>query len=522
MTLLRWTGQDAKHRYLFFVVVLCSLFLGLDVFLTRQEGGSAGSPRRRGTGVNIIDDDEDDDGGNGGENYRISASLLPRHGSETDEVDARPSGLLGDECVAVRFRGVTESGNSTMTVDQALEYIRQQEYEELRVGLSFVEAPDGFWSLHHGFFHLYHFLEFVVVAYETLHQLAASVSTQKSGSSAGQNRSSLLDCFMPIRVPWIYVPLMTQKEICGTADGINCLVADLILQASTVRPAPSSASSSQRWITSIHGLESNDLRTRSIHPAFRGNHTARIITDDKISTISDPSQRYRDMAGNADAVIFVNRTACVDHTIHKMWWNHIDRFPTRLWYEDVSTGIASSATTNNSTTFEPAQKSQKKLVVGYVDRQSSDRSLPDSLHNWIVHWFSSDSRIDFRHLRMENYTAIQQIQLASQLDVLMGMHGNGLSHLMWMKPNRTVVELFWQVTFHYDYATACELMGHTYLGIFNGEVLDPRRIRRREKSLRKIPKMIDLRNETDVLRRIDSAERSIVEFVEGKMLSSAS
>jgi capsular polysaccharide biosynthesis protein len=119
-------------------------------------------------------------------------------------------------------------------------------------------------------------------------------------------------------------------------------------------------------------------------------------------------------------------------------------------------------------------------VVGHVDRQNTRRQLIDSHHQRILQFAGKHDKIDFRHLHMEEYSPFEQIQMASECDVLLGVHGNGLTHSLWMAPNRYVVEFFWNFNFQFDYATTAQLMNHTYLGLWNGQVLDIDRVRQRD------------------------------------------
>jgi len=55
---------------------------------------------------------------------------------------------------------------------------------------------------------------------------------------------------------------------------------------------------------------------------------------------------------------------------------------------------------------------------------------------------------------------------------------------LWMKPSSYVFEMYWDFTFHYDYASMAQLMNHTYRGLYNGQILDAARIAKRD------PKML--------------------------------
>lgn len=468
--------------------------------------------------------------------------------------DAHPIGLAAAEgrCVEVRFRpGLierdgSESGNEGigMSAHEAIRHIkdalvlRQRRHNRnsssstshsgrLDIGLEFLEDPDGFWSWHGGSFHLYHFMEFAVVAYRELGRIRDAMNVDANANIAASANTSSANAVPPldVSVPWIYVPLMTREEICGTAGGINCVMADMVFPSSS--PAsPQNVAPGPR----VYGLESNDAVTRGVHPAFRGKHSARVVAD-PAPGLASAGRKYLDMVRQVDAVMLINRSACVDFTIHKMWWNHTDHFPASEWHEDVMRGLAAravreplsppAATAAASAAVVTADSSESgssdaKLVVGYVDRQATGRRLPNALHEWLVRWLSDHPRVDFRHLRMEKYTALEQVRVASRLDVLVGMHGNGLTHLLWMEPNLRsyVLEFFWEVTFHYDYATAAvDLMRHNYAAIFNGRVLDADRIGRREKSVRKIPRLIDPQNRTDFEGRVESAKSAVSEFI---------
>lgn len=55
----------------------------------------------------------------------------------------------------------------------------------------------------------------------------------------------------------------------------------------------------------------------------------------------------------------------------------------------------------------------------------------------------------------------QQVRLAARSTILMGVHGNGLTHLLWMKPTprSTVIEFFYPGGFAYDYEFTARGLG---------------------------------------------------------------
>ena len=61
----------------------------------------------------------------------------------------------------------------------------------------------------------------------------------------------------------------------------------------------------------------------------------------------------------------------------------------------------------------------------------------------------------------------QQVRVVAAHDVLVGVHGNGLTNALWMRPGSLVLEFFPHGARHYDYQFFAELTGLTYFG-FDG------------------------------------------------------
>jgi hypothetical protein len=435
------------------------------------------------------------------------------HNHFTGELDVHPVGLLG-RCVTVRFRGTNES----LTVDEAVDYLQtrysvseSQGYiddRQLYFGLAFVDEPDGFLSLAKGVFHLFHFLEFLVVGYSELHRLASAANGTRTRPPTSNGTSSLSTGFPSISVPWIYVPLMTQTEICGVNGGINCIITDLVF------------SSASAFEPGIHGLESNDDRTVQSHPDFSGQHVRGRKTKLPIFSQVQANNRYQDMVQEADAAILINRADCMDD-IHKMWNGRTDNFPVQQWHSDVwnSLGYIESPPTPWNTSISTSTSSGNKLVVGYIDRQNTKRSLPPADHKWLTDYLADHPLIDFYHLHMEDYSPLDQIQVTASCDVLIGGHGNGLSHVLWMKPERYVVEIFWRFRFQFDYCFASAMMHHSYLGLFDGEPIDPQRVQSTDPTLKTMHRQRFTydQNTTAIHDRITAGRRAIHQFLQGAM-----
>jgi hypothetical protein len=183
-------------------------------------------------------------------------------------------------------------------------------------------------------------------------------------------------------------------------------------------------------------------------------------------------------ADQADGVIVVERFGCNPSGINKPWSQFIDKFPANAWHSDVLSGLGQTWESHHRT-------NPRTFVIAYIDRQNTDRRLPDEHHDWLLQLGALNKNIDFRQLHMEDYTPLQQIKIASECDMLIGVHGNGLTHALWMQPRRYVIEFFWKFRYQYDYATTAQLLDHSYLGIYNGKVVDPAGVVKRDPMVRK-------------------------------------
>lgn len=433
------------------------------------------------------------------DHYLTSKQAVERFGAEsnlrTTSVHQDPklnvSAILQappQNCVSIQFGDREER----LTIAEAVKHIKSRGCSDpgnrnLSVGLFFVEHPELFSSLAKGFFHYFHFLEFLVVAYEELHHLAASC--RDNASYVPLTGSTSLARGMPsLSVPWMYHPYMTSPEICGVADGLNCLAADLVLQGNVHHGAR----------TTAYGLTTNDAATMELVDTFRKS------VNMTVQYTATPA----DLTREVDAVMMVDRAACVDTKMHKMWTTHIEDFPAQAWHGDASQALANAPPIQPPSPIRPGT-----LVVAYVDRQDTRRPMPDDYHQWLVDTLSNHDNVTFWHLHMQDYEPLHQIQLAAASHVWIGAHGNGLSHALWMKPGSRIVEYFWNYDFYFDYATLAELMGHEYMGFFNGEVLDPVRIAQHDKALRLSVKKPDMSNMTAFNERVERGKQALLAFL---------
>ncbi|WP_431857372.1 glycosyltransferase 61 family protein [Azospirillum sp.] len=59
----------------------------------------------------------------------------------------------------------------------------------------------------------------------------------------------------------------------------------------------------------------------------------------------------------------------------------------------------------------------------------------------------------------------EQVRVTAGYDLMVGVHGNGLTNMLWLPPHAAVLEIFPAGAHHYDYQILAELKRHTYFGI---------------------------------------------------------
>jgi hypothetical protein len=68
-------------------------------------------------------------------------------------------------------------------------------------------------------------------------------------------------------------------------------------------------------------------------------------------------------------------------------------------------------------------------------------------------------------IRFEDLTWEEQVKAAARSDILVGVHGNGLTNLLWLPSHGMAIELFNENVHQYDYQMLAEAMQVDYFGI---------------------------------------------------------
>jgi hypothetical protein len=111
--------------------------------------------------------------------------------------------------------------------------------------------------------------------------------------------------------------------------------------------------------------------------------------------------------------------------------------------------------------------SRRTLKLLYVVRPPPRRLEPNLEEQTLslLSEYGEVSVVDFSRLPWE-----QQVRHVAAADVLAGVHGNGLTNALWMRPDCTLLEFFPPNVHHYDYQFIAELAGLHYFGLESDNV----------------------------------------------------
>ncbi|KAG8966477.1 hypothetical protein FRC03_011926 [Tulasnella sp. 419] len=179
----------------------------------------------------------------------------------------------------------------------------------------------------------------------------------------------------------------------------------------------------------------------------------RVVLADRAAAMRDPDfARYERYANSA----FNLKTS--DH-----WWKSMRS--NMLEYSSLNSGAVPSI--------------PEKPVITYVSRQAwGRRSLKKEDHEVLVaalKKLEAEKGYEVNIVEMEKMSKDEQILLAGRTTIMMGVHGNGLTSLVWMpqRPKTTVMEFFIPQGFTYDYAWTTGALGMKYFGFWGAEHFEP-------------------------------------------------
>ena len=117
-------------------------------------------------------------------------------------------------------------------------------------------------------------------------------------------------------------------------------------------------------------------------------------------------------------------------------------------------------------------------VITYVSRQhSSKRRFRAADHVGLIHGLealAATGRVEVNVVAWETMSRQTQIAIASRTTVMLGAHGSGLAHALWMPPDpkAMVLEAFKEGGFARDYGLAASMLGFKHVSMWGGQSFD--------------------------------------------------
>lgn len=246
------------------------------------------------------------------------------------------------------------------------------------------------------------------------------------------------------------------------------------------------------------------------------------------STAIEEHSTYVDRAETSltylfDKLVVVDRWAAHRHGQETQVWNKATcdlpllRVPTD-WWKPLRDSMRRLVVADGC---HLSRSKSNAPVVTYISRQLTGRRLVSSDHDRLVgalKRMDRDGLIEFEEAKMETMSRTQQFCLALRTDIMLGVHGTGLSHQLWMKPNSGVLEIMREPGFVRDYALVAELMGHEYYAVHNDHVFPPNQWRKADGSTAELPPDFDgstIRVDADfvsgLVKKMAGARKNVVE-----------
>ena len=108
----------------------------------------------------------------------------------------------------------------------------------------------------------------------------------------------------------------------------------------------------------------------------------------------------------------------------------------------------------------------RKTTITYIKRNKGRRRLNAFLEKLMLmtlrHQFPECL---IQEVSFENYPYSEQVQMIRNTDILLGVHGNGLTHSFLLPDNSLTLEFFPEKSFRTDYQLVNKLAGHKYFAL---------------------------------------------------------
>ncbi|KAJ7053345.1 hypothetical protein C8F01DRAFT_996814 [Mycena amicta] len=173
-----------------------------------------------------------------------------------------------------------------------------------------------------------------------------------------------------------------------------------------------------------------------------------------------------------ERVVLVNRVAAHKHPFDGLWHKMIAGSMNVSVPEDFWRPIRENVWESFWGVRSSVASLRRLPLVTYISRQGGRRQLVQADHEMLVkslYELEAEGICDVQVVRMEQMTLKEQIDVAKNSTILLGVHGNGLTHQLWMQPSprSTVIEMFFPGGYTFDYEMLARNMGHKHYAVWN-------------------------------------------------------
>lgn len=167
------------------------------------------------------------------------------------------------------------------------------------------------------------------------------------------------------------------------------------------------------------------------------------------------------------------RLGAIDSAGH--WWSHVRESITRFATGKVP---LKESITDDTSGRPPQLPLPETVVITYINRQGVRRHLDEANHEALVAALQGmvnrkrdeEGKVwELNIVQAETITKDEQISIASRSTILLGVHGNGLTHLVLMQSSRlsAVIEIFYPGGFARDYEWTARALGMRHFSVWN-------------------------------------------------------
>ncbi|WVQ78812.1 hypothetical protein IAT38_000903 [Cryptococcus sp. DSM 104549] len=123
---------------------------------------------------------------------------------------------------------------------------------------------------------------------------------------------------------------------------------------------------------------------------------------------------------------------------------------------------------------DPSRSLRRVPKIVYVDRQESERRLSEEAHAAlavVLAEMEARGKARVGHKKMDVLSHAEQVKAVSDADILIGVHGEGLTHQLWMPEGGVVIELFPPDSFLPENQIVADVLHHEFIPIWNDYAL---------------------------------------------------